>query len=73
MLLLVADTVAAQDSYYYFDPDQRGAHAFYNPWNFIAQGGLGAIYQDPLDTFDWIDGFVIVNESLTHPVEAIGQ
>jgi hypothetical protein len=72
VLVLSAKSAAAQDApYYYFDPDGRGAHAFYNPQNFIVQGGLGALYQERVDTFDWLGGFETVNHSLTHPVKAV--
>jgi hypothetical protein len=62
---------AQDDAYYYFDPDGVGAHAFYNPWNFAVQGGLGALYEEEVDEFPWREGFAIVNRSMTHPVTAI--
>ena len=63
--------LAQEGQYYYFNPDGVGAHAFYNPQNFIVQGGLGALYEEPVDEFPWADGFVIASRSLTQPVKAI--
>ncbi len=76
VIALVCSTghAAAQErQYYYYGPDGRGAHAFHNPQNFIVQGGLGALYEERLDTFDWIAGFSTVNYSLSQPVKVIGE
>jgi hypothetical protein len=62
---------AESDSYYYYDPDGLGAHAFYNPQNFIVQGGLGALYDERVDRFDWSGGFSTVNHSLVDPIGAV--
>ncbi len=62
-----------QAPYYYYDADGLGAHAFYNPQNFIVQGGLGALYDEPVTTFDWRGGFSTVNASLLHPLDAVGD
>jgi hypothetical protein len=71
-VLFVQTSARAQSNeYYYYSPDGVGAHAFYNPQNFIVQGGLGALYEERVDEFPWRDGFVIVNRSLTHPVKAV--
>jgi hypothetical protein len=59
--------------YYYYDPDGLGAHAFYNPQNFIVQGGLGALYDERVDRFDWAGGFATVNQSLARPVDAVSD
>lgn len=58
-------------AYYYYFSDGVGAHAFYNPQNFIVQGGLGALYDERVDTFEWGAGFATVNRSLASPVQSI--
>src|SRR5687768_15217076 len=71
-VVLMQTTAHAQSGdYYYYDSDGVGAHAFYNPQNFIVQGGLGALYEEPVDEFPWRDGFVIATRSLLNPVDAI--
>ncbi|MFT3926887.1 MAG: hypothetical protein QM778_30355 [Myxococcales bacterium] len=72
-LWLATGAAAADDRYYYYDPDGVGAHAFYNPWNFIVQGGLGALYDTPMDSFDWSGGFATLNKSLGSPLDAIHE
>lgn len=59
--------------YYYYDPDGLGAHAFYNPQNFIVQGGLGALYDERLEGFEWSAGFQTVNKSLSNPIDTIDE
>jgi hypothetical protein len=69
----VGRTAQAQSNYYYYDPDGLGAHAFYNPHNFIVQGGLGALYDEPVDGFAWSAGFSTVNQSLGNPIDTISE
>lgn len=69
----VASAQAGKRDYYYYDPDGVGAHAFYNPQNFVVQGGLGALYNERVDQFAWADGVKIVNRSLVQPGKAIDQ
>jgi hypothetical protein len=71
-LVLSCPLVArAEEPYYYYDSDGRGAHAFYNPQNFILQGGLGALYDERVDEFDWLGGVETANRSLFDPVDAV--
>jgi hypothetical protein len=75
-LTLLASRGQAQEQarpYYYYDPDGLGAHAFYNPQNFIVQGGLGALYDERIDQFDWAGGFTTVNKSLVNPIDTVSE
>jgi len=58
---------------YYYDPDGMGAHAFYNPQNFMVQGALGAMYDESVDTFEWGPGVATLNRSLASPIDAVND
>ncbi|MEE2960862.1 MAG: hypothetical protein VYA34_08965 [Myxococcota bacterium] len=63
--------IPKKDKFYYYDSQPVGAQAFYTPWNFIMEGGYGALYGWRLDTFDFSSGAKVVGRSLLDPITTV--
>ncbi len=53
--------------YYYYNPEEVGAQAFFKPYQIIVEGGFGALYNRNIGDFNWSSGFSKVNHSILHP------
>jgi len=63
--------IAKKEKFYYFNPDKLGVHAFYNPIQFIVEGGLPG--NKNLKEVQLLGGFKDLFEELTHPVSRLNR
>ncbi len=59
--------------FYYFNPKEEGAAAFYNPLQFVVEGGFGALYNMKIDRFEWQDGVENLWNGLSDPAGSIDK
>ena len=67
------ENLQASEEFFYFNPDGRGAHAFYTPMSMIVEGGFSAIGKKTLNEFSYSRGFQSLWSSLKNPFSAVGQ
>ena len=67
------DLETTSEEFFYFNPDGRGAHAFYTPTSMIIEGGFSAIGKKTLHEFRYTRGFESLWSSLSNPFAAVKQ
>jgi len=59
--------------YYYYNPEEVGAQAFFQPIQLVIEGGFGALYNRNISDFGWSEGFEKVNHSVFNPIDVVSD